>query len=103
VQWPDQAHHVGSGQASQFSSEARAEEPKPEVQRAESGGGVLGEGTVSPSPPARESAERCKLTQWVVGRSPGPNRFSFILEAPDSLFRNLLGPRSEDHDPLSPA
>jgi len=49
----------------------RVEIRKLEARRAESGGGVLGRGTVSPSPPAaRGSGERCKLPQWGSGRSP---------------------------------
>ena len=35
--------------------DARPEGPKLEARRAESGGGVLGEGAASPSPPARGS------------------------------------------------
>ena len=37
--------------------------------KAESGGGVLGEGAATPSPPARRSGERCELPQQCLGRS----------------------------------
>jgi len=40
---------------------ARPEGPQPEARRAESGGGVLGEGAASPSPLDRGPGERCEL------------------------------------------
>ena len=49
---------------------ARSRSPR-EARRAESGGGVLEEGAASPSPPAREFGERCKLPQRGPGRIPG--------------------------------
>ena len=42
---------------------ARPEGPQPEARRAESGGGVLGEGAASPSPLDRGPGERCELPQ----------------------------------------
>jgi len=50
---------------------AKPEGPTLEARRAESGGGVLGEGQRTPSPPARGAGERCKLPQWGPGQSPG--------------------------------
>ena len=50
---------------------ARRAEVRARPRRAKSGGGVLGEGAASPSPPARESGERCKLPQRGPGRIPG--------------------------------
>ena len=41
-------HHVARDQVSYFASRARPEGPKPEVQRADSAGGVLGQKAVSP-------------------------------------------------------
>jgi len=41
-------HRVARDQVSYFASRARPEGPKPEVQRADSAGGVLGQKAVSP-------------------------------------------------------
>jgi len=50
-----------------------------EAGRAESGDGVLGEGTASPSPPTRGLLERCKLLSGVRGGAPAAEGFSCIL------------------------
>jgi len=48
---------------------------------ADSGGGVVGEGVASPSPPAR-SGERCELPQQCSGRSPDcPKVFHYFLNS----------------------
>ena len=39
--------------------------------------GVLGDGLQAPSPPPRESGERCELPQRGPGRSSGANRFLY--------------------------
>jgi len=55
--------------------DARPEGLKLEAHRAESGGGVLGEGAVSPPPHQPEGlGERCELPQQGPGRSPGRQR-----------------------------
>jgi len=51
--------------------ETRPEKLKSEARRAESGHWIFGEGQQAPSPPAKGSGERCKLTQWGHGRSYG--------------------------------
>ena len=55
--------YMASGVGTNFG--VGVEEVRPEGPRA--GDGVLGEGTVSPSPPTRGLLERCKLPQ----RGPG--------------------------------
>ena len=69
-----------------------------EAQRAEARGLKGGErgwgswgGATSPSPPARESGERCKLPQWVPGQSPG--RPSGLLRFVDARWLFLAFPR----------
>jgi len=71
--------------------EARSEGPKPEARRAESGGGVLGEGAAAPSPPARGSGECCKLPQRGSGRSPEKNGFRCIFGLNFAVFHVLSG------------
>ena len=51
----DPANHVAMGQASYSESAVRPEGSKPEAQRAESAGCVLGNGEPAPSPPVRGS------------------------------------------------
>jgi len=62
--------------------EARHEGPR-------SGGGVLGEGTASPSPPTRGLREHCKFPQRGPGRSPGHRRVFLYSEPSDCLSQHL--------------
>ena len=62
------------------------EEARPE--RAESGDGVLGEGTASPSPPTRGLQKRCKLPQQGSGRGPGRRRV-FLYSEPSIAFPSI--------------
>jgi len=47
----------------------RSEGPRIEARRAESEGGILGEGAASPLPPARGLGECCKLSSGVRGKA----------------------------------
>jgi len=80
---------------SYFGSGARPDGPKPEAQKAESGGGVLGGvwGSAVSSPSA------------VGDGAPAARRFSCISEVPNCLSWNLLGSkfgRGEGTAPLNP-
>jgi len=71
----------------------RPERQKFESRRAESEGGVLGEGETSPRPPAMGSGERCTLHSRVLGRAPAAKRLSRVLSVQSSLFRWSTGIR----------
>jgi len=53
--------------------------PKIETECRGRGWGSLGEGTVSPSPPARESGEHCELIRRGSGRIPDRSKFSYYF------------------------
>ena len=66
---------------------------KGEAQKAESGGAVLGEGIARhfrTIPRAYSRAVSSRNRVW--GRAPAAKKFYCILEGPDGLSRNLLGP-----------
>jgi len=70
-------HPIVRGETANFRSGVRPKGPKPEAQKADSAGEVLGEREASPSPP-RGFGEQCKLPQWGPGQSPGhKNGFSY--------------------------
>ena len=50
-------------------------------------GGVLQEGQLAPSPPARGFGERCKLSQW----APAAQRFSWTMRYQASYSTMLKG------------
>jgi len=50
-------------------------------------GGVLQEGQLAPSPPARGFGERCKLSQW----APATQRFSWTVRYQASYSTMLKG------------
>jgi len=79
----------------------RPDRPKPEAQRAVSGGGVLEEGAASPLPTSYVGGT-VSFPSGVQGRAPAAKRVSCILEVPDSLSWNLLVPSLASYDPLSP-
>jgi len=58
------------GKPAYFRSGVRPKRPKPEAQKADSAGEVLGEREARPSPP-RGFGEHCKLPQWGPEQSPG--------------------------------
>jgi len=66
-------------------SEAAPEGPRVEARRAESGAGVLGEGTASPSHQLEDLEERCKLSSRVRGGTPAAKGLSRILNTQDDL------------------
>ena len=71
-------HHVGRGQTSYFGSGARSSGAKPEVQRAESGSWVLGEGQGS-QPPSHQLGgleELRKFPQRGTGQKRGRKKVS---------------------------
>ena len=79
-----------------FRVRVKPEGPKPEAQRAESDGGVLGEGKLAPHQ-LRGLESAASSLSGVRGGAPAAKRFSCITEAPDSLSWNLLGPSSRGH------
>ena len=63
---------------------SEAEGPKPEAWTAESEGGVIGEGAVTPPHQLGDRVER--NSSGSGSGAPAAEKFSCILEAPDGFF-----------------
>ena len=78
----------------------KPEGPTPGAQRADSGGGVLEEGKLALSQPARWSGETPQAPQPSPGGASAAKRFYYIPQAPAGLSWNLLRPSSGEAWPL---
>ena len=76
------------GEAAYFRSGVRPKRPKPEAQKADSAGEVLGEREARPSPP-RGFGSTVSSPSGVQSRALATKTVSCILEAPDGLSSNL--------------